>query len=155
MLAVTITGCAIAAKEVRVATQTGDRICVATASLDPVVRRTAGWCRQFLANRGYRTSALSNNSDAARWILTDSLPDLLPDERSFLRRARGDAYVLRPGLENGRAVIVIGGRDARGVRSGVARLVSVLCEDAGRLTVPERVEMRQPFYMGRRLNLSY
>ena len=133
---------------------------VVCSSHDPLMTRTADWCRDFLARRGYAVdrTASTNDSFAPVWSL-ETMEDC-PAARSLgvdvsrLGSARADACILTVTRVGASARVSIVGRNPRGVRSGVARLVALMSERNGSLLVPETSEFRTPFFPIRRLMVA-
>lgn len=147
--------------DVVVAAKRGPRVRVVTAAGDDVLQKTARWCCEFLAKRGYAVeegprTALGDHKGPI-WVLetVDHCPiaKSLGSDASFLNTARADAYVLNISELSGRSVASIVGLNAAGVRSGVARLVGLMSEKQGRLTAPQTTEERTPFFPIRRLHV--
>lgn len=106
-------------------------------SHDPLMKRTGEWCRSFLVRLGYSRGLTSGrkSGDRLEWILLVSKDCPV----------RADGYSLTID-DSTPAVVRIIGRSPAGVRSGVARLVSLMSESQGSLLAPKTHEVRCPLF---------
>lgn len=145
-----------------IAAKSGPKASIVTASGDPLMQRTAAWCRDYLQARGLAVeegiSAAPGKGDGPLWMLEtgDSCPvaKSLGVDCSSFAKAKADAYVLTTGVRDGRSVACVVGASVIGVRSGVARLVALLRASGDTLTAPATTEARSPFFGKRELVIA-
>jgi len=150
------------AEDIVIASKTGPPVEIVVASTDPLMRKTALWCRDFLVRRGLAVQRHPVASPTRRkgplWVLETKgqcrIAKSLGLDCSFLETARADAYILNVFEKLGRPVVSIVGRNTVGTRSGVARLVALLVDQGERLTAPKTREERSPFFGIREITIS-
>lgn len=129
-------------------------------SSHPLVRRIAEWLEGFLDKRGLsaRTIASVPQDRSSLWVLETKSEHPIADElgidTSFLDRARPESYVLSVQRVGRRPVVAVIGRDAQGVRAGVARLVALLRDVDGDLYAAPVREENEPFLRVRRFGID-
>lgn len=151
-----------AASGLHIASKGGPAVAIVVPSPEPLLQHTGQWCRQYLTSRGFL---------AAETVVPEPPPDRRPlwaletmdrcpvakshrIDTAFLDLARADAYILAARLDGDRPVVCIVGRDAIGVRSGLARLIALSTDVGTALTVPQTTEYREPFFALRRMNIA-
>ncbi|MHB1456153.1 MAG: hypothetical protein ACYC0V_04470 [Armatimonadota bacterium] len=152
---------AVGANTVTIADKNGLSVHIVVGSNDPLMKRTDDWCRDYLKRQGFSavTDTSANLKDASPvWVLEtrDSCPiaESLGVDTAKIDDAKADAYMLNIAQYDSTPIVSIVGRNTRGVRSGVARLVALMKADGDRLTAPVTSEFRDPFFPIRRLMVA-
>jgi len=147
--------------QIIMASKDGTPALIQSLSNNVLMTRTAAWCGEFLAKRGYTAQsegkATGDSSNAPLWVL--ELQDNCPVAKSygidvsFLNSARADAYVLNVFMKAQQPVVSIVGKNVQGVRSGLARLIGMAHEEKGKLWLAPTREQKSPFFQIRRLHV--
>ena len=145
--------------EIAVATKQGPAALACGSQSHPLVRQTAEWLLDYLGKRGLLADeAALSQSGASLWVLETRaehpISAGLDIDTSFLDRARPESYILSVQRLDRRAVVAVIGRDADGVRAGVARLIALLKDVDGDLFSAQLREETQPFYRVRRFGID-
>jgi len=150
------------ATELTIASQRGPQVQIIVASQDPVMQRTAEWCRSFLLKRGYKVrpalAAALDKGNHPAWVLetrADSpVAKSLHVETGGLDSGRPEAYIVSVLQQGKRPIVSVVGNEVWGVRSAVARLVALMRDDGDHLVIPVLTERRSPFFPIRRLAVA-
>jgi len=126
------------------------------------IQKMIVWCIDYLAKRGFcavHTDIYDKNStESPIWVLESEhdcpIAESMGIHGTLLEKERGDAFMLNVLVHQNRPVVSIVGKGIEGIRSGIARLITVSSLLDNRIETDLRSEIRSPFFRIRRLYVA-